>query len=80
MRGRELVTADRARSVVLRSIAQHNSTTGADNIEVVQAQEALSGANENCILSLFSYNVAMISLARAIGSAETKLPELLGGK
>jgi outer membrane protein TolC len=61
--------------------SQDRYSNGVTNyLEVVQAQEALSGANENYIQSLFSYNVAMISLARAIGSAETKLPELLGGK
>jgi len=60
--------------------SQDRYSNGVTNyLEVVQAQEALSGANENYIQSLFSYNVAMISLARAIGSAETKLPELLGG-
>ena len=37
-------------------------------------------AGENYIQSLFSFNVAMISFARAVGSAETRLPELLGGK
>jgi hypothetical protein len=36
-------------------------------------------AGENYIQSLFSYNVATISFARAVGSAETRLPELLGG-
>jgi outer membrane protein TolC len=60
--------------------SQDRYSNGVTNyLEVVQAEEALSGANENYIQSLFSYNVAMISLARAIGSAETKLPELLGG-
>jgi outer membrane protein TolC len=58
--------------------SQDRYSNGVTNyLEVVQAQEALSGANENYIQSLFSYNVAMISLARGIGSAETKLPELL---
>jgi hypothetical protein len=37
-------------------------------------------ASENYIQSLFPFNVAMISLARAQGGAETRLPELLGGK
>ncbi len=49
-------------------------------LEVVQAQEAVTLASENYIQSLFSFNVAMISLARAQGGAETKLAELLGGK
>lgn len=49
-------------------------------LEVVQAQEAVAGANENYIESLYSLNVATISLARAMGAAETRLPQLLGGK
>jgi hypothetical protein len=46
----------------------------------VQAQEAIAAANENYIQSLYSLNVATISLARAMGAAETRLPQLLGGK
>jgi outer membrane protein TolC len=46
-------------------------------LEVVQAQEALTAANENYIQSLYSLNVATISLARAMGAAETRLQ---GGK
>ena len=49
-------------------------------LEVVQAQEAVALASDNYIQSLYSYNVAMISLARAMGGAETKLSQLLGGK
>jgi outer membrane protein TolC len=48
-------------------------------LEVVQAQEAVTAASENYIESLFSYNVALISFARAMGGAETRLPGLLGG-
>jgi outer membrane protein TolC len=42
-------------------------------VEVVRANEAVVTAGENYISSLFSYNVAKISLARALGSAETRL-------
>lgn len=49
-------------------------------LEVVQAQETVAAASENYIESLFSYDVAMISFSRAIGGAEAKLQELLGGK
>jgi outer membrane protein TolC len=52
----------------------------ANYLEVVQAQEAVTVAGENYIQSLFSFNVAMISFARAVGSAETRLHKLLGGK
>jgi outer membrane protein TolC len=45
-------------------------------LEVLQAQEALVAANENYIASLFSFNIAKISMARALGSAETRVPEL----
>ncbi|HYM11113.1 MAG TPA: TolC family protein [Bryobacterales bacterium] len=39
----------------------------ADNIEVVQAQDALATATENYISSLYAYNLAKVSLARALG-------------
>lgn len=45
-------------------------------LEVLEAQEALVAANENYIASLFSFNVAKVSLARALGSAESRLPAL----
>jgi outer membrane protein TolC len=44
-----------------------------NNLEVVQAREAVVNADENYIASLFSFNVAKISLARALGAAETRL-------
>jgi outer membrane protein TolC len=51
-----------------------------DLLEVVEALEALVAANENYIASLFSFNVAKMSLARAMGSAETRLATLFGGR
>src|SRR5262249_55576671 len=47
-------------------------------LELLQAQEALVAANENYVASLFSYNVAKIALARALGSAETRLTTFFG--
>jgi outer membrane protein TolC len=47
-------------------------------LEVVQAHETIVAAEENYISSLFSYNVAKISLARALGSAETRLAAFFG--
>jgi outer membrane protein TolC len=44
----------------------------------LQAQEAVVAANENYIASLFSFNVAKISLGRALGSAESRLPAFFG--
>lgn len=50
-----------------------------DNIEVVQAQDALAVATDAYIASLYSYNVAKISLARATGVAESQYSQYLGG-
>ena len=50
-----------------------------DDIEVVQAQDALAIANDAYIASLYSYNVAKIYLARATGVAESRYSEYLGG-
>jgi outer membrane protein TolC len=52
----------------------------ADNVEVVQAQEALAAAAENHIASLYAHNVAKFSLALALGGAETSYAELLKGR
>jgi outer membrane protein TolC len=41
-----------------------------DTVEVVQSQEAVASAHEQYINSLYNYNFAKISLARAIGLAE----------
>jgi outer membrane protein TolC len=46
-----------------------------DTVEVVQAQEAVASANENYISSLYSYNAAKFSLARALGAAEEGVKE-----
>jgi outer membrane protein TolC len=51
-----------------------------DNIEVVQAQDALATANDAYIASLYSHNLAKISLARAIGVAESRFAEYLKGE
>jgi outer membrane protein TolC len=75
--------AERNKSLAERALTQSQDryTNGVTNyLEVVQAQEAVTIAAENYIQGLFSYNVAMISFARAMGGAENKLPELLGGK
>ena len=50
-----------------------------NNLEVVQAQEALAASNENHIASLYAYQAAKAALARAVGNAETSLPRTLMG-
>jgi outer membrane protein TolC len=47
----------------------------ADTVEVVQSQEAVASAHEQYISSLYSFNFAKISLARAIGVAEAGVRE-----
>ncbi|MGA8595007.1 MAG: TolC family protein [Bryobacteraceae bacterium] len=51
-----------------------------DNIEVVQAQDALAIATDAYIASLYSYNLAKISLARSTGVAESRFGEYMEGK
>jgi outer membrane protein TolC len=51
-----------------------------DNLEVVQAQEALSSANENYIASLYAHNLAKVAFAKAIGFAEEGVKDYLKGK
>ena len=72
--------AEHNRELAERALAQAQDryANGVTNyLEVVQAHEAVASASENYIQGLFSYNAAMISLARSIGNAETKLPEFL---
>ena len=75
--------AQRNKSLAERALLQSRDryANGVTNyLEVVEAQEAVTRASENYIDSLYSYNVAMISFARAVGDAETKLPKFLGVK
>ncbi len=51
----------------------------ATTVEVVQAQEQAAGADSDYITSLFSFNLAKLTLARATGEAERDLPDLLKG-
>jgi outer membrane protein TolC len=48
-------------------------------VEVVQAQEQVASAESDYISGLFAFDLARITLARAMGEAETGLPTLLSG-
>ncbi len=48
-----------------------------DTVEVVQSQEAVASSDLDYITALFAHNLAKLSLARAIGHAEQKLPDYL---
>ena len=60
--------------------SQDRFTAGvADNLEVVQAQEALAGAHESYIQSLYAHNLSKVELAYAIGDAEEGVRRFLKG-
>ena len=75
--------ANRNRSLAERALAQSRDryANGVTNyLEVLQAQEAVTVSNENYIQSLYSFNVAKMALARAMGVAEQRFQEFFGGK
>jgi len=51
----------------------------ANNLEVVQAQEAIALADENVIRGLYALNASRALLARAMGVAEQSAEEVFGG-
>jgi outer membrane protein TolC len=48
-----------------------------DSVEVTQAAEAVSSADLDNITALFAHNLAKLSLARALGGAEKRVPDYL---
>jgi outer membrane protein TolC len=63
------------------SEAQQRFRAGvADSLPVSQAQTQFEQANDQYISALYQHNVAKLSLARAIGVAETSYKTYLGGK
>jgi outer membrane protein TolC len=60
--------------------SQDRFTAGVtDNLEVVQAQEAVAGAHESYIQSLYAHNLAKVELAYVIGDAEQGVRRYLKG-
>jgi outer membrane protein TolC len=51
-----------------------------DNLPVSQAQAQTEQANDQYISALYQHNVAKLSLARALGVAQTRYKDYLGGK
>jgi len=75
-----LRVAEEALDLARRQLVQSKDRFGAgvtDNVEVVQAQEALARAEEDHISSLYAQNVARLSLAAALGGAEEDYAQLL---
>ena len=80
--GEELQTATRSRELANLQLTQSRDRFAAgvaNNIEVVQAQEAVTLANEQYIAALYGYNVSKALLARSLGTAESAVERLLGG-
>ncbi len=48
-----------------------------NNVEVIQAQQQLAGANDQYISSLYAHSIAKVLLARAIGNAEQAVKQYL---
>ncbi len=63
----------------LREARDRFSAGVTTTVEVVQAQEQVASAESDYISALFAFDLARISLARAMGEAETDLPTLLSG-
>jgi outer membrane protein TolC len=70
-------TLDYAQQTLTQSQDRFSSGV-TNNIEVIQAQEALATANQQYIGSLYAHNIAKVLLARAIGAAEQTLRQVLG--
>jgi outer membrane protein TolC len=52
----------------------------ADNIEVVQAQNALTNASTTHISAVYAHNLAKVALARSLGVTDQGIRDFLGGK
>jgi outer membrane protein TolC len=80
--GEQLQVATRARELAASQLSQARDRFAAgvaDNIEVVQAQEAVALASEQYIGALYGFNFSKASLAHAMGVAETAIRDYLGG-
>jgi outer membrane protein TolC len=79
----QVEVAARGRELAADQLAQSRDRFAAgvaDNIEVVQAQEAVALANEQYTAALYGFNLAKATMARATGVAETAIQDYLGGR
>jgi len=61
--------------------AEDRYANGVTNyLEVIQAHEAVASAGENYIESLYSFNIAKVALARAMGLADKRVQDFFQGK
>ena len=79
--GEELQAATRGRELAAQQLTQSRDRFAAgvaNNIEVIQAQEAVTLANEQYISALYGFNVSKALLARSLGTAESAVQKYLG--
>ena len=78
----QLQAATEARDLSSQQLAQSRDRFAAgvaDNLEVIQAQEAVTLANEQYISALYGFNVSKALLAQSLGTAEEAVQKFLGG-
>ena len=78
----EMTAATRGRELAGQQLTQSRDRFAsgvANNVEVVEAQEAVALAEERFIEAQYGYNVAKALLARSLGSAEEAVQRFLGG-
>jgi outer membrane protein TolC len=77
----QVVVAQSSLDVATQTLTQARDrfTAGVtDNIEVVQAQDAVANAQEALISSMYAHNLAKVALARAVGMTEMNLKQFMG--
>ena len=78
----ELAAATRGRELADLQLTQSRDRFAAgvaDNVEVIQAQEAVARAAEQYIAAQYDYSVAKALLARSLGAGEDAVEKYLGG-
>jgi outer membrane protein TolC len=76
-----VATSNAALAKEALSEAQQRYAAGvADNLAVSQAQASMAQADDQLVSSLYQHNVAKLSLARAMGIAQTNYKDYVGGK
>src|ERR1700761_146845 len=77
----QVATSNVALATEALSEAQQRYAAGvADNLAVSQAQASMAQADDQLVSSLYQHNVAKLSLARAMGIAQTNYKDYVGGK
>ena len=76
--GYEQAIAQAAAEILTQSLDRFAAGV-TNSVEVVQSQETVASAERDYVSTLFSLNLARISLARATGQAERFIPNMLKG-